>query len=155
MLDFDQLYKTYYVKIYSFVLTIVKDRSLAEEITQEAFFKAFKSKEKYEGRSSEYTWLCAIAKNVCADEKRRDNKNREVIGALSDNVIQLKEKNDEEQMIKIHQILHGLEEPYKEVFQLRIFGELTFKQIAKIFGKTESWARVTYHRARIKMQERM
>ncbi|MBQ4529801.1 MAG: sigma-70 family RNA polymerase sigma factor [Lachnospiraceae bacterium] len=154
-MDFDQLYKTYYVKIYSFVLTIVKDRSLAEEITQEAFFKAFKSKEKYEGRSSEYTWLCAIAKNVCADEKRRDNKNREVIGALSDNVIQLKEKNDEEQMIKIHQILHGLEEPYKEVFQLRIFGELTFKQIAKIFGKTESWARVTYHRARIKMQERM
>ena len=45
--------------------------------------------------------------------------------------------------------------PYKEVFQLRVFGELSFSQIGLIFGKTENWARVTYHRARIKIQERM
>lgn len=57
--------------------------------------------------------------------------------------------------LQIHQILHHMEEPYKEVFQLRIFGELSFRKIGQIFGKTETWARVTYHRARLKIQERM
>ena len=57
--------------------------------------------------------------------------------------------------MKIHLILHQLEEPYKEVFQLRVFGELSFAEIGSIFGKTETWARVTYHRARLKIKERM
>ena len=48
-----------------------------------------------------------------------------------------------------------MEEPYKEVFQLRVFGELSFKEIGSIFGKTETWARVTYHRARMQIKERM
>ena len=51
--------------------------------------------------------------------------------------------------------LHSMEEPYREVFELRVFGELSFVQISAIFGKTESWARVTYHRARLKLKERM
>ena len=57
--------------------------------------------------------------------------------------------------LRIHRILHELEEPYKEVFQLRVFGELSFRQIGSIFGKTETWARVTHHRARLKIIERM
>ena len=51
----------------------------------------------------------------------------------------------------IHQILHDMKEPYKEVFTLRVFGELSFKQIAKLFGKTENWAAVTFHRAKLKI----
>ena len=62
---------------------------------------------------------------------------------------------DEEFAFRIHQVLHKLEEPYKEVFSLRIFGELSFQKIGLIFGKTESWARVTYHRGKIKIQERL
>ena len=62
---------------------------------------------------------------------------------------------DENLTLQIHQILHTMEEPFKEVFQLRIFGELSFQKIGQIFGKTENWARVTYHRARLKIQERM
>lgn len=49
--------------------------------------------------------------------------------------------------------LHGLSEPYREVFWMRTFGELSFKEIGKIHGKTESWARVTYHRARLMLKE--
>ena len=60
-----------------------------------------------------------------------------------------------EDSLKIHRYLHQLEEPYKEVFQLRVFGELSFADIGRIFHKTESWARVTYHRARLKLQEKM
>ena len=62
---------------------------------------------------------------------------------------------DSDMAFRIHLVLHRLEEPYKEVFQLRVFGELSFAQIAAIFGKTETWARVTYHRAKLKIQERM
>ena len=53
---------------------------------------------------------------------------------------------------QLHRLLHDLPEPYKEVFSLRIFGELPFAQIGELFGKTESWARVTYFRARQKLK---
>ena len=54
---------------------------------------------------------------------------------------------------RLHRLLHQLPEPYKEVFSLRTFGELPFSQIGELFGKTESWARVTYFRARRKLKE--
>lgn len=62
---------------------------------------------------------------------------------------------DQDTALRIHLVLHELQEPYKEVFQLRVFGELPFSQIGMIFGKSENWARVTYHRARLKIKERM
>ena len=62
---------------------------------------------------------------------------------------------DRDTSFRIHLALHALEEPYREVFELRVFGELSFREIGMIFGKTENWSRVTYHRARLKLQERM
>ena len=62
---------------------------------------------------------------------------------------------DRDSSFRVHLALHALEEPYREIFELRVFGELGFKDIGTIFGKTENWARVTYHRARLKLQERM
>lgn len=134
----------------------MKDRSSAEEITQNTFFKAMTAKKKFEGRSSELSWLCGIAKHLAMDEHRKNARFTELdetIAAPSDGVEEAAEKKD--MAIQIHLILHELPEPYKEVFQLRVFGELSFAQIGMIFGKTENWARVTYHRARIKIQERM
>ncbi|AOY77843.1 hypothetical protein BJL90_19440 [Clostridium formicaceticum] len=49
--------------------------------------------------------------------------------------------------------IHFLDEPYKEVLSLRVFGESSFLQISELFGKTESWAIVTFHRAKIKIKE--
>ena len=62
---------------------------------------------------------------------------------------------DKETAFAIHKVLHTLSEPYKEVFSLRTFGELSFKQIAELFGKPEAWARVTYHRARLRIKEEL
>ena len=62
---------------------------------------------------------------------------------------------DRDSSLRVHIALHALEEPYREVFELRVFGELSFRDIGMIFSKTENWARVTYHRARLKLQERM
>lgn len=138
-------------------MTIIKNQSLAEEITQNAFFKAMTAKHSFEQKSSELTWLCSIAKRLAMDEFR---KNQKITGldetAISDDKCSPEERmEDQESALQIHLILHDLKEPYKEVFQLRVFGELPFSQIGYIFGKTENWARVTYHRARLKIQERM
>ena len=154
-MDFDRLYNTYYMQVYSFVMTLSKNQNASEEITQKTFFKAMATGKKYRGKSSEFTWLCAIAKNLFIDELRAQKR----ISKLEDKeVADINIENAfvaEESAFVIHQILHELEEPYKEVFQLRVFGELSFQKIGVLFNKTESWARVTHHRARLKIQERM
>lgn len=153
--DFDQLYNTYYMQVYSFVMTLARNQQVSEEITQKTFFKAMTSRKKHQGNSSEYTWLCAIAKNLFIDELRAQKRIRELdVDNASDIDIE-NEIVDEDSAFMIHKALHDLDEPYKEVFQLRIFGELSFQKIGILFNKTENWARVTYHRARLKIQERM
>ena len=150
-MDYEKLYNSYYMKVYSYVISLAKNHELAEEITQNTFYKAVSTKAKFKGKSDEFTWLCSIAKNLYYDELR----NRQRLTDMSE----LKNRIDfvyiSDMSFRIHIVLHQIEEPYKEVFQLRIFGELSFAQIAAIFGKTETWARVTYHRARLKIQERM
>jgi RNA polymerase sigma-70 factor (ECF subfamily) len=153
--EFEQLYNTYYMQVYSFVMTQAKNQAFAEEITQKAFFNAMSTGKKHRGHSSEFTWLCAIAKNLLADEYRAHKRAGEWPGeAASDETLESR-LIDEDAAFRIHQVLHDLDEPYKEVFQLRVFGELPFQKIGLLFGKSENWARVTYHRARLKMQERM
>lgn len=154
-MDFEKLYNLYYMKIYSYVLTMTRNSHMAEEITQKTFFKAMNAQSRFRNQSGEYTWLCAIAKNLVCDEMRHYKHfgEAEIEAADKTNIEHIVE--DEESMLRIHQILHTLEEPYKEVFSLRVFGELSFKKIGIVFGKTENWARVTYHRARLKILERM
>ncbi len=146
------------MKVYSYVLNLVKNPSAAEEITQNTFMKAISAKASYKGRSSEYTWLCAIAKNLCMDHFRTEEKTAKLTD-INENLADHRRMEDDfvarESSFTIHKILHNLEEPYKEVFELRVFGELSFAEIAEIFSRTESWARVTYHRAKLKIKERL
>lgn len=153
--EFEGLYHSYYMKIYSYIMTIIKNSHMAEEITQEVFYKALKTDKKYRGKSSEFTWLCAIAKNTCMDVLRKQRDFQELDEEIPSGKSIEQSLEDEALTLELHQILHQLEEPYKEVFSLRVFGELSFQKIGQIFEKTETWARVTYHRARLKMQEKM
>ena len=153
-----KLYETYYMKVYSYMMTLAGNQDLAEEVTQETFYRALTARQAFRGDSDEFTWLCAIAKNLFHDEMRRHARQSD--GVLSEELPDTDDgpgelASDKDASFRIHMILHGLEEPYKEVFELRCFGELSFRQIGTIFGKTENWARVTYHRARLKIQERM
>ena len=151
-----RLYETCYMRVFSYVMTLSGDRSLAEELTQETFYRAFTRQREFRGESDEVTWLCAIAKNLFADEKRRANRRGEIPEDLPDQAKSVaKTVEAQDSSFRIHMALHQLEEPHREVFELRVFGELSFKEIGVIFGKTENWARVTYHRTRIRLQERM
>lgn len=156
-LDMEKLYETCYMKVYSFVMTLAGNKDLAQEITQETFFKAMTAKGQYRGEAEQLSWLCAIAKNLYTDELRRNARcGGEIPEDRPDEGESFEQAlGDKAQSIRIHKALHTLDEPYKEVFSLRVFGELSFRQIGDIFAKTESWARVTYHRARMKLKERL
>ena len=152
----ERLYNTYYMRVFSYVMTLAGDRQTSEEITQEAFFRAFSKSADFRNESDEVTWLCAIAKNCFVDETRRRNKTGPIPEDLPASGKSIEQQvSDKDSSFRIHAVLHSMEEPYREVFELRIFGELSFSQIGTIFGKTENWARVTYHRARLKLQEKM
>ena len=156
-MDYEKLYRSYYMQVYSYAVSLSRDRALAEDITEETFYRAATASATFNKRSSELTWLCAIAKNLYLDERRKKRPMTDLDHAtepISDDD-PARAVADADMAFRIHLILHQLEEPYKEVFQLRVFGDLSFAQIASIFGKTEVWARVTYHRARLKIQERM
>ena len=152
----ERLYNAYYMRVFSYVMTLSGDRHTSEEITQEAFFRAFSKSASFRNESDEMTWLCAIAKNCFVDETRRKSKTAPIPEELPASGKSIEQQvTDKDSSFRIHAALHTMEEPYREVFELRVFGELSFSQIGTIFGKTENWARVTYHRARIKLQEKM
>lgn len=153
----DKLYKACYMKVFSYVMTLAKNEDAASEITQETFFRAITTKQEFRGESECFSWLCAIAKNLFIDSTRKAARSGgELDENLADTATDIEQSAiDSETSFRIHMLLHEMEDPYKEVFELRVFGELSFAQIGKIFGKTENWARVTYHRARLRLKERM
>lgn len=153
MIEFEAVYKRYFKDVYKYALSLTRDEHIAEEITQETFFKALKSIDHFDGRCKLYVWLCQIAKNTYFTSRQRIAKESKIIEEpLPDDSFEERLLN-KETFFEIHKVLHTLEEPYKEVFSLRTFGDLSFRQIGDLFGKTESWARVTYHRAKIKIKE--
>lgn len=156
MKNFEQIYSEYYDTVFHYAVSLCRDEQLAEEITQETFFKALKSINSYRGDCKLNVWLCQIAKNTYLTFVKRRQRQADLPDddiPSDENVLQ--DLLDKETAMQIHRLLHRLDEPYKEVFWMRTFGELSFKEIAEIFGKTESWARVTYHRARIKLKEEL
>ena len=155
--DFQEVYNLYFRDVYRYALSLCRNESVAEEITQETFFKALAKLDSFDGRCKVSVWLCQIAKNTYISMCRRNKHLEYDAGAeLTPNNGNIEEIIfDKETAFAIHKVLHTLEEPYKEVFSLRTFGELSFKQIAELFEKTETWARVTYHRARLKIKEEL
>lgn len=155
MTEFEEIYSNYFKDVYRYSLVLSKNKSIAEDITQETFFKALKKIDAFKGDCKISIWLCQIAKNTYFSYLKKQPYLLEDI----DNVVNIPGDDFEQKIIadgnvyEIHKLIHGLEEPYKEVFMLRFFGDLSFRKIAELFGKTESWARVTYHRARAKLKE--
>ena len=157
MTEIETIYKTYFNDVFLYVLSLCGDTHIAEDITSETFFKAIKSINEFNGNCELRVWLCQIAKNSYYSYLRKNKLIIQSDGPLeliSDNDIGKSLLNSETSM-QIHKTLHKLNEPYKEVFTLRVFGELSFKKIGKLFDKTENWACVTYHRAKNMIKERM
>ena len=156
-IKFEDMYQRFFKDVYLFVFSISKDRQIAEDITQETFFKALKEIKNFRGDCSVKSWLCQIAKNLYISQMRKKSMiSLEDMDAVPNQISATnieQEYIQKENTLSVYKVLHLLEEPYKEIFLLRTLGELEFKEIADVFHKTESWARVTYHRARLKIQK--
>ena len=154
MRDFSAVYGEYREMIYRFIYRLCRNEELAEELTQETFYQAMKSWEKFRGESSVSTWLCAIAKRLYyASLRKPQTLELTENAAHTPDIAETLLSSDRK--MAAQRVLHRLPEPYREVFTLRTFCDLSHAQIAQLFEKSESWARVTYHRARQMLQEAM
>lgn len=150
MQDFEELYEKYMTDVYRFLLKLSGNPDTAEELTQSTFAIAFEKLDQFRGECKMTVWLCQIAKHeyYAYYRKHKPLVREEAVtyhlhgGCLEEEVIARTES------FRIHQVLHELPEPYKEVFTLRVMGELSLKDISRLFRKSESWARVTYYRAK-------
>ena len=159
MLNIQEVYEKYFTVVYRYLLSLSHNTHIAEELTQETFFKALKKVDDFRGECDLRIWLCQISKNTYYDYLKKNKKYvPEAQNELSEDVFStdfIQDFSDKETAFRVHKVLHKLSEPYKEVFSLRVFGELSFGTISSLFGKSESWARVTYHRACKKIREEL
>ena len=156
MKEFELIYDKYFNEIYKFILSLSKNSSIAEDIVQETFMKALKNVNSLKDNTKIKPWLFQIAKNTYLTYITKSVKN------ISIDEIEIASSNNQEVEFlnkdivkKIRKLLHKMKEPYKEVFYLRVFANLSFKEIAEIFEKEETWARQTFHRAKIMIKEEL
>ena len=155
MADFERIYTDHFPSVYKYVFSLCRNPAMAEEVTQEAFYKAMMHIHRFDGTCQLYVWLCQIAKNTYFTQfKQQKRLVEEGEAPLPDSAAPDFERDlmDQETARRLHVLLHQLPEPYKEVFSLRVFGELPFSQIGELFGKTDSWARVIFYRAKTKLR---
>ena len=151
--EFEELYRENFDLVYRYALGLPRDVHAAEELTQETFFKALQAIDGFRGECGLKTWLCGIAKNKFISQQRQ--KKPEPLDELPET--QDPGEGPEsaalrrDESMRLHRLLHELPEPYKEVFSLRVFGQVGFREIGALFGKTENWACVTFHRAKAKI----
>lgn len=145
----EEIYEMYSRKVFLFLMSKTNNEHLAEELTQETFFQAVQCIDRFEGKSSILTWLCGIAKNVWFKYLK---KHQEILSM--DDILDIadkKEINVQWEQKEILQLIHGMNEPMREVMYLRLISNLSFSEIGEIIDKTENWTRVTFFRGKQKI----
>lgn len=157
MEDFVKIYTGYLKTVYRFLLKLSGNPDIAEELTQATFVAAFEHLDQFQGRCKMSVWLCQIAKheyfvyyrnNKCFTGQEVPVDYQHPVDVEADVI-----KKDEQR--RILGTLLKIPEPYQEVFTLHVIGDVSYQDISQLFGKSESWARVTYYRAKKMILERL
>lgn len=152
-MDLEKIYELYFNDIYKYIYGLSRNKAVAEDITSETFLKAIKNIDS--SVVNVRAWLFTIAKNLYFTYQKREKiYSNEEVEQVSDSDI-LDNMVTSESALTLHKYLHLLGEPYKEVFMLRVFGELSFLNIGEIFSKSDTWSRVTFYRAKTKILKLM
>ena len=157
MEDLEKAYTLYAQDVYKYLLSLSHNEDLAEELTQETFFRAMRTLKTYDGSCKLSVWLCQIAKHLWyqwLDKRKRQNR-----AELSDEV-QGGNSPEYSTMLRmdktaLYKAIHSLPEPMRELVHMRLTGEFSFAEIGEILNKNENWARTTFYRAKLKIIERM
>lgn len=151
--DLDAAYRDHAASVYRFLLAKTGSGELAEELTQETFYQAVKSADRFDGSSQITTWLIGIARNVLANHIRK----RKSIPVSDEVIDRTPGASAEEEVLanlgkeEILTAVHCIPEPGREVLYLRLLGTLSFREIGSVLGQNENWARVTYYRAKLQL----
>ena len=153
--EFHEIYEKYSTDLYSFIIKLCGNEQLAKDIMQDTMLRAIENIDKFKGNCSIKTYLFTIARNLYLDTlKKSENKNISSDGTeqeFADGTSFVDRLTDKESALTIHRLLHCLDKPYKEIFSLRVFAELSFREIGDIFGNSENWARTAFFRAKKKL----
>lgn len=159
MRKIEKIYREYYDTVFKYLFCLTHDKDISEDLVQETFIRMIKNIDKFEGKSKLSSWLCEIAKNLWIDYLRKNKrkvelKENEELNIQSEQNIENEyiEREDEN---KVFEKIKALDEISQKVMYLRIKGEMSFKEIGDVLGKSENWARVTFYRAKQKVKEEM
>ncbi|MCI9246395.1 MAG: sigma-70 family RNA polymerase sigma factor [Clostridia bacterium] len=154
-MDIEQIYNEYFKMVYKYLICLTHNKEIAEDLAQETFCKAIKSIQHFRGECKISVWLCEIAKNLWFNELRKMKKVSSLdmvddIDILYNIEEEFLKKQDLEQL---YNKIQKLDETVREIFYMKLFSNLTFKQIGAIKGKSEVWARVNFYRGKQKLKE--
>ena len=149
----EEIYQQYAMTVYRYLFSLVHDPDLAEELTQETFYQAIRTVDRFDGNCKLSTWLCGIAKNVLRTHLRRHPPTEPIEDAPLSVPSAEAETISGEERLRLMRRLHALPEPGREVVYLRVFGGLSVREIGEVLDRTENWARVTFYRAKEKLRE--
>lgn len=151
MKDLEEFYNAHYSGLYAYCVTLTRNRADAEDLAAETMYRAIRHADKFRGDCKVGTWLCAIARNLFLTQEKK----RKRPPPLPESPEELFAGDDRENVKEIVLLMNALEEPYRGVFLLRTIGQAEYGEIARVYEKSKSWARVTFHRARLKIIEKM
>ena len=153
---FDELYSKYHHDVFQFLFYMVKDRQQAEDLVQEVYIRVLKSYDRFEGKSSEKTWLFSIARNVAIDSFRKQKGwKQRIIEKFDWSTNQLRDRNPIPEEITIQNeevqlMYHCLDQctlDQRMVIIMRYLQELSILETAEALNWTESKVKTTQHRA--------
>ena len=155
MQNMDEIYEECFETVYKYLFCLTHNSDISEELTQETFYRAVKKIDTYNGKCKISVWLCQIAKHLWYNQCR---KNKRIVNTNETFDIEDPQNLEEqfiagEEKVLLYKKMQNLDEKTREVMYLRITGELSFKEIGEILGKTENWARVTFYRGKSKLKE--
>ena len=153
MQNLEEIYKENFETVKKYLFCLTHNNDIAEELTQNTFYIAVKKIDTFKGKCKISVWLCQIAKNLWYNEIKK-NKKIEVTDDIElplENIEEIVISNDNK--VNLYKKIQKLDSPMRDIIYLRITGELSFKEIASIFDKTENWARVMFYRGKQKLKE--
>lgn len=154
MEDMDEIYRRHARTVYKFLLAQCRDPDLAEELTQETFFQAVRSIDRFDGSCKLSSWLCQIAKHLWYQHLRKHRREAPLPEDFSDSPVPSAEEGllEREEHLTLLRQIHTLPPEHRELVYLRAFGALSFREIGDVLGRTETWARVTFYRCKEKLR---
>ena len=153
--DTHQIYQQHARTVYKFLLAQCGNSDLAEELTQETFYQAIRSIHRFDGSCKLSVWLCQIAKHLWFQHLRKTKRELPLEQDWMDSPAPSAEDGllEQEDRLALLKQIHALPELQREVVYLRAFGNLSFREIGDVLGKTETWARVTFYRGKEQLRK--